>query len=95
MRRGFWKATLISIVAYMSAVLLGFVIDFRLTGFLVPTLFVTWTLFCTFRTIQLRLQGAQKQSAPAYERESYGFALGGSVSSFVSLVAIIVLSQLA
>ena len=93
MRRSVWKATLISTVAYSAAVLLGFSVDFRLTGFIVPALFVSWTMFCTIRAIQLRLRGAQKPEAPSYDRESYGFALGGSVSSFILLLAIVALSQ--
>ena len=93
MRRNVWKATLISTAAYSAAVLLGFLVDFRLTGFIVPALFVSWTMFCTIRAVQLRLRGAQKPDALPFERESYGFALGGSVSSFVLLLAIVVLSQ--
>jgi len=93
MRRDFWKATLISTAAYSAAVLLGFLVDFRLTGFIVPALFVSWTMFCIIRAMQLRLRGAQKPDAPSFDRESYGFALGGSVSSFMLLLAIVVLSQ--
>ena len=93
MRRNVWKATLISTAAYSSAVLLGFLVDFRLTGFIVPVLFVSWTMFCAIRAIQLRLRGAQKPDALPVDRESYGFALGGSVSSFLLLLAIVVLSQ--
>ncbi len=93
MRRSFCKAMSISIAAYTSAVLIGFLVDFRLTMFAVPALLVTWTLFCTIRAIQLRFGGAHHPSALLYDRESYGFALGGSVSSFVLLIAIVVLSQ--
>jgi hypothetical protein len=93
MRRDFWKGTLISIGAYTAAVCLGFLVDFRLTLFLVPALSVTWTLFCTIRAIQLRLRGAQKATAPSADRESYAFALGGSMSSIVSLLTVVILSQ--
>src|SRR3954466_15825062 len=93
MRRNFGKATLISAASYSGAVLLGFLVDFRLTGFIVPALFVSWTMFCTIRAIQLRLRGAQKPDAPSYDRESYGFALGGSVSSVILLLVIVALSQ--
>ena len=93
MRRNFGTATLISTALYSGAVLLGFLIDFRLTGLIVPALFVSWTTFCTIRAIQLRLRGSQKANAPSFDRESYGFALGGCVSSFVLLLAIIALSQ--
>jgi hypothetical protein len=92
-RRSFWKATLISITAYSTAVLIGFLADFRLTVFTVPALLVTWTAFCVIRVVQLRLGGAHKPDALPDDRESYGFALGGSVSSFVLLLVIIVLSQ--
>ena len=93
MRRNVWKATLISTAAYSAAVLLGFLVDFRLTGFIVIALFVSWTMFCTIRAIQLRLRGAQQPDAASFDRESYWFALGGSVSSFMLLLAIVVLSQ--
>jgi len=93
MRRNFWKATLISIAAYTAAVLIGFLADFRLTMFAVPALLVTWTLFCTIRAIQLGFGGARHPDALSCDRESYGFALGGSVSSLVLLIAIVVLSQ--
>jgi hypothetical protein len=93
MGRNFWKATLISIAAYTAAVVIGFLVDFRLTMFTVPALVVTWTLFCTIRAIQLRMGGAHQPDALSYDRETYGFALGGSVSSVVLLSAIVVLSQ--
>ena len=95
MLRNAGKAALISIVAYSAAVLLGFLVDFRLTGFGVPALFVSWSMFCTARAIQLRLRGAQKPDALSFDRESYRFALGGSLSSLVLVLAIVVLSQCA
>jgi hypothetical protein len=93
MRRNFWKATLISIAAYSTAVLIGFLADFRLTMFAIPGILVTWTAFCVIRVVQLRLAGAHNPDALPDDRENYGFALGGSVSSFVLLLAIVVLSQ--
>jgi hypothetical protein len=45
--------------------------------FAVPALLVTWTLFCTVRFVQLRFGGAHRGDAISYNRESYGFALGG------------------
>jgi hypothetical protein len=95
MWRNFWKATLISLAAYGMAVLIGFLFDFRLTMFAVPALLFTWTLFCTLRAIQLRFGGAHQPGALSCDRESYGFALGGSVSSFVLLSTLVVLSQAA
>jgi len=93
MRRNFWKATLISAAAYTTAVVIGFLVDFRVTAVAVPTLLATWTLFCIVRAIQLRLGGANQPDAPPCDRESYGFALGGSISSFASLLVLVVLSQ--
>ncbi|HSB15629.1 MAG TPA: hypothetical protein VLE22_14315 [Bryobacteraceae bacterium] len=93
MRRNFWKATLISLGAYTIALLMGFWGDFRFTLFAVPALQVTWTLFCVIRIIQLRIGGGHKPDAPPYDRASYGFALGGSISSFALLAVIVVLTQ--
>jgi hypothetical protein len=93
MRRNFWKATAISIAAYATAVLIGFLVDLRLTVFAVAALLFSWTFFCFIRAIQLRLGGAHRKDALPYDRESYGFALGGSVSSLFLLSAIVVLSQ--
>ncbi|MGE5568010.1 MAG: hypothetical protein ACM3S5_03140 [Rhodospirillales bacterium] len=93
MRRNFWKAALISFAAYTGAVMMGVWGDFRFTLFAVPALQFTWTLFCLVRLIQLRAVGGHKQDAPVYDREGYGFALGGSVSSLALLGAIVVLSQ--
>jgi hypothetical protein len=93
MRRNFWKATLISIAAYTAAVLIGVLGDLRFTVFAVPALQITWTLFCVARFLQLRVGGAHKADAPVFDRESYGFALGGWMSSAVLLVAVVVVSQ--
>jgi hypothetical protein len=93
MRRKFWKATAISIAAYTTAGLIGFAIDFRLTAVAIPMLLVTWTLFCVVRAVQLRFRGAHRQDAPVFDREDYGFALGGFISSLASLAAVVVLTQ--
>ena len=93
MRRNFWKATLISLIAYTVAVLGGFWGDFRFTLFAVPMVQITWTLFCLVRFIQLRHGGGHKTDAPLYDRESYGFSLGGLISSSVLLAVVVVLSQ--
>ena len=85
--RGFWKASAISLACYAAAVLLGFLVDFRVTGFAVPALAITWTLFCVLRAVQLR--GCTLDC----DRESYSFALGGCASSVAALVAITVLTQ--
>jgi hypothetical protein len=91
----FWKAALISIATYTGAVLVGFVLDFRLTAFAVAAIQITWTLFCVIRVIQLRRDGSYKPDAPPYDRDSYEFALGGSISSSALLLAVVALSQAA
>jgi hypothetical protein len=93
MGRNFWKATLVSVAAYAAALLIGFWGDFRFTLFAVPALQVTWTLFCVIQVVRLRLRGGHKLDAAADEREEYGFALGGALSSITFLAAIVVLTQ--
>jgi hypothetical protein len=93
MLRNFWKASAISLAAYLGALLLGFAVDFRFTLFCLLALQVTWTLFCLFRVIQLRFAGAFKVAAESFEREAYGFALGGSTSSILLLALMVVLAQ--
>ena len=46
MLRNFWKAALISLAAYVAAVLIGFWVGFQFTLFAVAVLQITWTLFC-------------------------------------------------
>jgi hypothetical protein len=94
MRKDFCKAALISFLAYAAAALLGFWSGFQFTFFAVLALQLTWTLFCVIRVIQLRRSGGHKTSAPQYDRESYGFALGGSISSTALLAVLVVLTQL-
>jgi hypothetical protein len=77
----------------VAAVLIGFGVDFQFTLFAVAVLQITWTLFCVIRIIQLRDSGGHKTDAPPYDRESYGFALGGLISSVALLVAFVVLTQ--
>lgn len=84
---------LISLGAYTVALLMGFWGDFRVTLFAVLALQVTWTLFCVVRIIQLRIGGGHKPDAPLDDRDSYGFALGGSISSFALLGVMVVLTQ--
>jgi uncharacterized membrane protein YhaH (DUF805 family) len=93
MRRNFWKAVLISLAANIAAILIGFGAGFQYTLFLVVALQLTWTLFCVIRLIQLRRTGGHKPDAPEYDQESYGFALGGSISAFALLLVMVVLSQ--
>ena len=93
MRRNFWKATAISFAAYCGAVAVGFGVDFRLALFCLLALQVTWTPFCVVRVIQLRFGGANKPVAEPVEREAYGFALGGSISSIALFAVMVVLTQ--
>jgi len=93
MRHSFWKAILVSFAIYVAAILLGFVADFRYTAFAIAVIQLTWTLVCTFRVVQLRNTGGHRADAPAYDRESYGFALGGAICSSAILVLLVVLSQ--
>jgi hypothetical protein len=73
--------------------MLGFWIDFRLTFFSLLALQFTWTLFWVIRVIQLHHSGAQRLNAEPFDREDYGFALGGSISSVMLLAVIVVLTQ--
>jgi len=93
MKRNFWKAALISIAAYTIAGLIGVCGDFRYAAFAIVALQATWTLFCMIRLIQLRRGGAYKPDAPSYDRDGYGFALGGATSSFALLAVVVVLTQ--
>ena len=93
MLRNFWKATLISLAAYAAAVLIGFWVGFQFTLFAIPVLQITWTLFCVIGIIQLRRGGGHKTDAPPYDRESYGFAVGGLIPSLVLLAVLVVLTQ--
>jgi hypothetical protein len=93
MRPSFWKATLISLAAYTAAILIGFLAGFQFTLVAVPLLQVTWTLFCAIRIVQLRRGGGHKPGATQYDRESYGFALGGWISSVALLAVVVVLTQ--
>jgi len=86
MRRSFWKAAGISLAVYTGAVAAALWGGFPFLLFAVPVLQITWTLFCIIRIVQLR------RTEP-FDRESYGFALGGSISSTASLAVLVVLSQ--
>jgi hypothetical protein len=93
MKRGVWKATSILLAAYAAAVAIGYWAGFEFTLFAVPALQIACTLFCIARIIQLRRSGGHKPDAPPSDRESYGFWLGGLVSSSTLLLALVVLSQ--
>jgi hypothetical protein len=93
MRRNFWKAVAISLAAYAGALTLGYLIDFRVSLFSLLAVQITWTLFCVVRVVQLRLRGAHSPAAQPFEREDYEFAAGGSISSIVLLVVMVILTQ--
>jgi hypothetical protein len=90
---GFWKASLVSLAAYAAAVLIGIWTGLWFTLAAVPVLQVVWSLFCGIRILQLRREGGHKPGAPETERESYGFALGGLISSGVLFVQLVVATQ--
>lgn len=89
----FWKASLISLLGYTVAVLMGIWMGFWITLFVVPVLQIGWGLFCIIRIIQLRRSGGNQPDAPRYDRDSYGFSLGGLISSLALLGVLVVLSQ--
>jgi hypothetical protein len=93
MYRNFCKATLISVAASTVALFLGLRGGLPFLLFAVPALQIAWTIFCVVRIVELRRNGVHKPDAPQYDRDSYGFALGGSVSSIALLMLIVVLSQ--
>lgn len=93
MRRDFWKASLISLLVYTLAILLGIWIDLRVTLLVIPVFQLAWMTFCSARIIQLRRSGGHEVDALPDERASYDFSVGGLVSSCVMLLAIVVLSQ--
>ena len=94
MRRGFLEATAVSAGAYCVSILLGFWIDFRLAFAALALLQITWTLFCVVNTARLRIRGANAKEAEPEDRRDYGFALGGTISSVVLMMAVVVLTQI-
>ena len=72
---------------------MGFWGGFQITLFAVPVFQVIWTLTCTIRIIQLRRDGGHKADAQQYDREAYGFWLGGLVSSTALFAVVVVLTQ--
>jgi len=81
MLTGVAKATFVSLAAYALAVLIGLSIGLWFTLGAVPVFQVAWCLFCTIRLVQLWRSRAYEKAALAYDRESFGFALGGLLSS--------------
>ncbi|HWR53674.1 MAG TPA: hypothetical protein VN428_21370 [Bryobacteraceae bacterium] len=84
---------MISLAAYAAAVLIGLWAGFQYTLFAVPVFQITWTLFCVIRMIQLLHGGSHKADAPQYDRDSYGFALGGLISSAALFLVLVGITQ--
>jgi hypothetical protein len=78
----FWKASLISLLAYTAAILVAVWVGLWMVLF-VPGIQLVWTAVCIIRVIQLRR-----------DREGYGFYLGSLISSCVLLFGIVVWSQM-
>ncbi len=93
MRRSFWTATLVFIAAYAAAVLIGVWGGLPFALFAVPAVQITCALVAVIRIVQLRRDGGHTHDAPLYEWQSYGFWLGGLISSSASLAVLFVLTQ--
>ena len=89
----FWKASLVSLAAYAAAILMGLWIGLWLTLAMVPVFQTVWTAFCLIRIVQLRRCAAHQADAPQWDRDSYGFSLGGLISSSALLLLLVVASQ--
>lgn len=73
---------MISIAGYAAIVLMGF----WFAVIAAPVFQVVWGGFCAIRLVQIVRGGGHKRSAPEWDRESYGFALGGLISSCVVFI---------
>jgi len=93
MRTAILKAALISLGVYAVIVLLGVWIGLWLILALIPVFQVGWGLFCCVRLIQLTREHAYRLGALTSDRASFGFALGGLVSSSLLLTVMVILSQ--
>ena len=89
----FWKGSLVSLVAYAAAVGMGLWMGFWFTLWVVPVFQTVWTAFCIIRIIQLRHGGGHRADASQWDRESYGFSLGGLTSSCAFLLLLVVATQ--
>jgi len=91
--REFWKASLISLVTYTIAILVGLWVGLWILLF-VPAIQLVSTAICIIRVVQLRRCGGHKLDGLRLEQEDYGFYLGGLISSFTLLLALVAWSQL-
>jgi hypothetical protein len=93
MMTSFWKAALASLFGYVLIVITGIWIGLWFILAAVPVLQISWSLFCVIRLVQLWRCGAPRKTAVESDRESFGFALGGLLSSCVLCFLLIVWSQ--
>jgi hypothetical protein len=91
---GFWKASLISLAGYTAAAMLLIWTGFWLVLLIVPALQAAWALFCIGRIVQLRRCGGHRADAPEFERNDYGYSVGGLISSSAMLCVLVALSQM-
>ena len=82
----FCKASAVSLAAYILAILLGYWLGFWFTLAAIPVFQVSWALFCAIRIVQSRRPEDQ-------DREGYGFALGGLVSSCALFLTLAIFTQ--
>ena len=86
---GYGRGALVSLLLYATSVALGFLIDFRVTLFLLLALQVTWTPYCLGQFVRLRRIIHEDQFAA----ESYRFAAGGFLASALLLAVVVLLTQ--
>ena len=89
---GFRKASLAVLAGYAAALLVGWGIDFRFALWAVPLLQIGWGAFGIIRLAQL-LRRARRPAQAEGGRESFGFALGGLLSSCLLSLVLLVLTQ--
>lgn len=95
MSRHFWSAALLTFLAYALAVALGLWAGLWFTLLIVPPLQIAWTFFCLIRIVQLRRSFRDNHNAPQSDRDSFGFSLGGLLSSCALFLFLVVLTQVA
>jgi hypothetical protein len=78
----FRNACLIVLAGFIALIMMGS----WYALFAIPILLIAWDAFCIIRLILLCRRGAHKSGAPEWDRESFGFALGGLISSCVLLL---------
>ncbi len=89
----FWKAALISLAGYATGILTGAWIGFWFAAGAILVFQTGWGLFCGIRLVQLTHSCGYRADAPEWDRQSFGFALGGILSSCFLLLLLVVYSQ--